>query len=138
MKTNTQVTGNVGMYYVSYRLSALGYNVLATARNAKGIDLVVYNEAASKMVGVQVKCLAKKNNAIPLGKHENLDHLIGDVWTVVVLNGDERPNTYVLTLNQIKAGAHMQERDSSWWVSYKNFAKPEYLEHWDLVNSRLA
>ena len=124
------------MYYVSYRLSVLGYNVLATARNAKGINLVVYNEAASKMIGVQVKCLAGKN-AIPLGKHDNLDHLIGDVWTVVILNGGDHPDTYVMTLDEIKAGAH-QEKDRSWWVNYKKFAKPEYLEQWDLVNSRLA
>lgn len=137
MKPNTQVTGNIGMYYVSYRLSTLGYNVLATARNAKGIDLVVYNETATKMLGIQVKCLAKKNTAIPLGKHENLDHLIGEVWTVVVLNGEERPNTYVLTLDEIKAAAHQQTKDSSWWVNYKKFAKPEYLERWNLVSDRL-
>jgi hypothetical protein len=33
-----QVTGNVGMYFAAYRLSQMGWNVMPTARNARGID----------------------------------------------------------------------------------------------------
>lgn len=34
MKMQTQVTGNVGMYYACYKLSCMGWNVMPTARNA--------------------------------------------------------------------------------------------------------
>jgi len=37
-KKDNQVTGNVGLYYVCYRLSRMGWNAMPTARNARGID----------------------------------------------------------------------------------------------------
>ena len=38
IKLNPQVVGNVGLYYVCYKLSLQGWNVMPTARNARGID----------------------------------------------------------------------------------------------------
>ena len=35
-----QLTGNVGLYYCCYRLSLLGWNVMPTARNARGVDII--------------------------------------------------------------------------------------------------
>jgi hypothetical protein len=32
-----QVVGNIGMYYAAYRLSQQGWNVMPTARNARGV-----------------------------------------------------------------------------------------------------
>ena len=43
-----QVTGNVGLYYCCYQLSLRGWNVMPTARNAKGVDIVIYNADATK------------------------------------------------------------------------------------------
>ena len=60
------VVGNVGMYYACYKLSLLGWNVMPTARNAKGIDIVAYNQSGKKMIGIQVKTLSRKS-AVPLG-----------------------------------------------------------------------
>ena len=61
MKLNLQVTGNVGLYYTCYHLSRMGWNVMPTARNARGIDLIAYNQDGSKFIGVQVKSLSKRN-----------------------------------------------------------------------------
>jgi hypothetical protein len=36
-----QVIGNIGMYYAAYRLSQQGWNVMPTARNARGVDRVL-------------------------------------------------------------------------------------------------
>jgi len=41
---NKQITGNAGLFYVAYKLSTMGWNVLPTSRNAKGIDIVAYSE----------------------------------------------------------------------------------------------
>ena len=34
---DNQLVGNVGLYYICYELSRLGWNVLPTSRNARGI-----------------------------------------------------------------------------------------------------
>lgn len=38
-----QVVGNASVYDVGHLLSLLGWNVLPTARNAAGVDLLVYS-----------------------------------------------------------------------------------------------
>jgi hypothetical protein len=45
---NQQTVGNIGLFYVCYRLSRMGWNVMPTARNAKGIDILVYSQDASQ------------------------------------------------------------------------------------------
>ncbi len=67
MKLETQVTGNIGMFYACYRLSCMGWNVMPTARNARGIDIIAYNASGTEFIGVQVKALSKRN-PVPLGK----------------------------------------------------------------------
>ena len=49
-----QLVGNVGLYYVCYKLSLCGWNVLPTSRNAKGIDIVAYNQDATRTLTIQV------------------------------------------------------------------------------------
>ncbi|GIU78573.1 MAG: hypothetical protein KatS3mg005_1811 [Bryobacteraceae bacterium] len=77
---NAQLTGNVGLYYCCYRLSLLGWNVMPTARNARGVDIIAYNQDASRFIGVQVKSLSKRN-PVPLGT--SLDRIMGDFWIIV-------------------------------------------------------
>ena len=54
---NNQIVGNIGLYFVCYRLSCLGWNVMPTARNAKGIDIVIYSQDAKRTHTIQVKSL---------------------------------------------------------------------------------
>jgi hypothetical protein len=55
VKLDPQITGNVGLYYSCYRLSLLGWNVMPTARNARGVDIIAYDSIASRFIGIQVK-----------------------------------------------------------------------------------
>ena len=41
-KHEAQIVGNIGMFYACYRLSRLGWNVMPTARNARGVDIIAY------------------------------------------------------------------------------------------------
>jgi hypothetical protein len=66
-----QIVGNVGMYYVAYRLSALDWNVMPTSRNARGIDLLAYDSSAAHFLGIQVKTLSE-HGAIALGTKRRL------------------------------------------------------------------
>ena len=51
--------GNIGMYYAAYRLSQQCWNVMPTARNARGVDLLIYCVNAHIYKGIQVKALSK-------------------------------------------------------------------------------
>lgn len=66
VKLEPQITGNVGrpLYYCCYKLSLLGWNVMPTARNARGVDLIAYSEDASRFIGVQVKALSKRASVL--------------------------------------------------------------------------
>ena len=129
VKLSSQIVGNVGMYYVCFRLSELGLNVMPTARNAKGIDIVAYRADGKGFLGIQVKSFSKRC-AIPLGTSR--DKVMGNVWCVVVRQKDGSLVTYVLTPQQIKDGAH-QDGDGSWWVEPKKYELPECRDNWDYI-----
>lgn len=76
---NQQTVGNIGLFYVCYRLSRLGWNVMPTSRNARGVDIVVCSEDASRTHTIQVKTLSK-GSPVPLGT--KLDHLFADFVVV--------------------------------------------------------
>jgi len=46
-QSSAQVVGNIGLYYAAYRLSEYGWNVMPTARNARGVDLLAYDVGAN-------------------------------------------------------------------------------------------
>jgi len=39
----SQLTSNVGLYHVCYQLAKRGWNVMPTSRNARGVDIIIYN-----------------------------------------------------------------------------------------------
>ena len=131
MKLEQQVTGNIGLYYVCYQLSLRGWNVMPTARNARGIDIIAYNKSGTKFIGVQVKTLSARN-PVPLG--QNLDKVMGDFW-IVVNNVAQEPNSFILRPEEIKKRAHCGEKNGkiSYWLQPKAYDKPEFKEAWDRI-----
>ena len=128
-RKNTQITGNIGMYYVCFKLSELGWNVMPTARNAKGIDIVAYREDG-EYVGIQVKTLSKPN-AIGLGK--SLEKIPAEYWCVVAKQKDAHWAVFVLTRKEIQSKAY-RDRKGNWWVEYRDFGKSDqYLEKWERI-----
>lgn len=75
MKLAAQVTGNISVYYACYKLSCMGWNVMPTARNARGIDIIAYNKKGTSFIGIQVKSLSNRN-PVPLGN--SLEKVMGD------------------------------------------------------------
>ena len=128
-RSNTQITGNIGMYYVCFKLSELGWNVMPTARNAKGIDIVAYREDGD-FVGIQVKTLSKPN-AIGIGKDR--DVIPAEFWCIVVKQKDGSWSVFVMSRSEIRAKAH-QDKKGNWWVEYAEFGRSEqYLEKWERI-----
>jgi len=53
----------------------MGWNVMPTSRNARGIDIIAYSIGAERLLKVQVKALSKRN-PVPIGA--GLDKIMGD------------------------------------------------------------
>ena len=71
-KFDRHVVGNVGLYYVCYRLSRDGWKVMPTSRNARRIDAVIYSQDASRTATLQIKALTKAAGTIcPFVFHRN-------------------------------------------------------------------
>ena len=131
MKNDTQITGNVGLYWTCYHLSRMGWNAMPTARNARGVDIIAYNRDCSRMISIQVKTLSKRN-PVPLGS--SLDKIMGDFW-VVVNNVAAKPQTYVLLPDEVKERAHRGEKDGRdpFWLQPSSYCQDQFHEAWDRI-----
>jgi hypothetical protein len=125
---NPQLTGNVGLYYCCYRLSLLGWNVMPTARNARGVDIVAYSGDATRYVGIQVKSLSKRN-PVPLGN--SLDKVMGDFW-VIINRIAVQPTAFVMLPQEVIARAHRGEKDGkvSYWLQPTEYDQDAFREAW--------
>ena len=128
-QSSNQVVGNVGLFFVCYQLSRHGWNVMPTARNAKGIDILIYSQDAARKLTVQVKALSKRS-PVPLGT--KLDSLFGDFFVVCNNVALDAPECFVLTPSEVATLAHKGEKDGkvSYWLQPKQYAVPEFREKW--------
>jgi hypothetical protein len=55
------IVGNIGLFYACYKLSMLGWNVMPTSRNARGIDVICFSMDGTRTLSIQIKSLSKKN-----------------------------------------------------------------------------
>jgi len=131
MKPSPQTTGNAGLYYVCYRLSCMGWNVMPTARNARGIDIVAYNRDGSRFIGIQVKALSKRD-PVPLGA--SMDKIMGDFW-VIVNNVAKEPSAFVMLPAEVKERAHRGEKAGqvSYWLQPASYDADEFREAWHRI-----
>ena len=132
MKRDAQITGNSGLYYACYHLSQLGWNVMPTARNARGIDIVAYTPDATSFIGIQVKALSKCP-AVPLGG--SLDKVSGDFWIIVNQLATEEPMAHIMLPDEVRHHAVSNEKDGrvSYWLSRKYYELEKYRNAWDRI-----
>lgn len=130
-RLHPHVTGNAGLYYVCYRLSLLAWNVMPTARNARGIDVIAYDSTGKRFIGVQVKTLSRRN-PVPLGI--SVDNLLGDYW-VIVTNVATAPVAFVMRPTEVRQAAHRGEKEGriSYWLQPPAYDRAEYKEAWGVI-----
>jgi hypothetical protein len=135
MKKDTQITGNIGLYYTCYKLSCLGWNVMPTARNARGIDIIAYNKEGTKYIGIQVKTLSKRN-PVPLGN--SLDKVMGDYW-IIVNDVTKEPNAFILLPDEVKELAHKGEKEGrvSYWLQPNVYDIESFKEAWHRIGQEM-
>ena len=92
---------------------------MPTARNARGVDIVAYDQSGINFIGIQVKALSKRNPVL-LGK--SLDNLMGDFW-VIVNNVLTKPQAFVLLPYEVIERAHkgVKEERISYWLQPKDY-----------------
>ncbi len=131
MKLENQITGNIGLYYVCYKLSCLGWNVMPTARNARGVDIIAYDQNGTRFIGIQVKALSKRN-PVPLGK--SIEKVMGDFW-IIVNNVLTEPRAFILLPHEIVEKAHRGEKDErvSYWLQPKQYDTDNYRDAWHRI-----
>jgi hypothetical protein len=130
-QSGTQRVGNVGMYFAAYRLSQEGWNVMPTARNARGIDLLAYDTNADRYQGIQVKALSKRS-PVPLGK--SVDKFMGN-WWIIVAKVTTEPECFIMKPDEVVRLAHREEKDGrvSYWLQPNQYDTKEFREAWHRI-----
>src|SRR3990170_4613705 len=96
MKLSTSLSGVAGEYLVAAELSRRGYVASLTLRNARGIDILASNAAASRSVGIQVKTGQGSRPGWPLSKAAE-EYFADNLFYVFVnLNDGGQPDFYVV------------------------------------------
>jgi hypothetical protein len=125
----SQVVGNAGLYFVCYKLSLLGWNVMPTARNARGVDILAYSQDAKLMIAVQVKSLGKRN-LVPIGG--SLDGIMGDFWVIVDRVRTDQPRAFILLPSEVGEMAHRNKSGdtASFWLEPPMYDQDAFREAW--------
>jgi len=131
----SQVVGNIGLYLVCYRLSRLGWNVMPTARNARGIDLLAYTADALCVRTIQVKSLSRRN-AVPLGG--SLDSLLAQFVVVCRYVTRDDPECFVMTTREVRERAVRNEKDGKemYWLGPTAYEETCFRERWSRIGKR--
>ena len=135
-----QMTANKALYHVCYKLSQMGWNVMPTVRNAKGVDILCINEEGNKMFSVQVKGRGKRDiNDIAFGIPPSRDKIMGDFWIVVTGLDCGTPTCYILFPDEIEEGREPPNKkgEISNWFDRKFFRcnSERFKEKWERIGS---
>jgi len=129
--TENQITGNIGLFYACYQLSRMGWNVMPTSRNARGIDIIAYSIDAKRLMKLQVKAL-KKRYPVPIGA--SLERIMGDFW-VIVTDVIQEPCAFVMLPSEVMLKAHKAGKEDriSYWLPPLAYDKDDFREKWDRI-----
>ena len=94
---------------------------MPTSRNARGIDLLIY-DSGGHYQGIQVKALSKQKPPVPLGK-STMTSLVGDWWIIVTNGGHGHPECFIIKPEEVSALAHRGVKDSrvSYWLQPRKY-----------------
>jgi hypothetical protein len=126
------LVGNMGLYVVCFELSKRGWNVMPTSRNARGIDIVGYDQGGKKTITVQVKALSR-SSPVPFGKDQALCNLIAEV--VIIARGVRTsPRYFIATPDEVRPLIHVGKNEkgqTSCWLQPKSYEQFE--GRWDKI-----
>jgi hypothetical protein len=127
-KLEPQIVGNVGLYFTCYQLSLFGWNVMPTARNSKGVDIIAYNADATRKYAIQVKTLSKPN---PVFLGSSLDKVMGDFW-VIVNNALSEPSAFILRPKEVRELSNRGKMGGNvmYFLGTKKYSVKKFQDAW--------
>jgi hypothetical protein len=145
-KNPQNLTGASGEYFVAAELSRRGFISSVTLKNTKGIDVLVSNESASKIIGIQVKTnYGNARDWVLNEKAENF-HNKNLFYVFVILNGvGQLPEYYIVPSKTVSTfikkshknwlstpGKKGQSHNDSPMRKFEDKSQ-KYLDRWDLL-----
>lgn len=129
-RLSNQIVGNAGLYFICYKLSKLGWNVLPTSRNTKGVDIVIFSRDGKRMHTVQVKSLSK-NPPVPFGN--SLNGLISEYLIICRNVSYEVPEIYISETNKIRNYIRQGRKEgrSSYWLRPNDYV--DFKDKWNII-----
>ena len=134
---SAQATGNAALHHAAWQLSRKGWNVMTTARNAKGSDLFCVNSDESIKFGVQSKGVSKRG---PVGLGADLNNLRSEWWIVTINAKKDNPVCFILKLEEVKNlcfhsdPAKSKTGVQSYWLQPNQYDQPKFREAWHRLN----
>jgi hypothetical protein len=127
-------TGNIGLFYACYALTLRGWNVMPTARNARGIDIVAYSQNAARTALVQVKTLSRMR---PVGLGASADSSIGDFIVICVRDYPNEPKCFVMKPSEVRKLARHYKKGgkTSCWLPVSSYDNSKYRGRWERIGS---
>jgi len=93
---------------------------MPTSRNAKGIDILGYDQTGKRTITVQVKALSKRN-PVPLGAEPK--NLIAKFIIIARHVAAETPEFFIARTSDIRDRIHEAHKDgkTSYWLQPKDY-----------------
>jgi len=115
----------------------MGWNVMPTSRNARGIDILIYNQDASQTHTIQVKALSKRN-AVGLGTKR--EGVLGDFFIICRNFASDNPECFVLKPAEVRKLAHSSGNGSKtqYWLEPKQYEAFKFKEKWEQIGRGAA
>jgi hypothetical protein len=128
-KVAKEFKGNVGIFLVAAKLSAMNLIALTTCRNTVGYDIVVLNPETNKSHGIQVKCADVLSNkkkdfpilsALPDNTSQELRRKVICDFVFVDISDIEKPRFFILSKDEVISIIETQTKE---WLAKR---KPDY------------
>lgn len=138
-KISHLMVSNIGLFYVCYRLSCMGWKVELAPRDARGVDVILSSQDARKTRTIKVKTLSKRN-PVPFGT--NRDTLSADFFVVCVRavnpnsGADELiPGCFVLRNKELqnRISSRGEGDNKSYWLQLRDYESGTFRERWNKI-----
>jgi hypothetical protein len=130
---NKAQTGMQGVFLVAAELTARGFIVSVTSRNAFGADLLVTSQGCEITWSVQVKTNRVTPTFWLLNSHAQQMKYPNHIYVFVNLKGAEQHEYYIVRSEFVADHVCVQKIKGGTWYSFsRNDAKP-YLDGWNEV-----
>ena len=133
------LSGVAGEYLVVGELSRRGYIASITHRNTEGVDILVSNVDATKMVAIQVKTCQERRNKWVLGKGSEKNKSSFLFYIFVKFCEDDPVQFFIVPSKKVAEFAKKFHKDhlnrGNKNSNMRKFFddKGEYLNRWDLL-----